>query len=205
MANITLLGVNYAAVPAVDLPQTGGGTVRFYENGGTPSATHHIIEFELENSTVTIDAYYDSAWISDAIRATTPATYNGQTVESASLDGVAWYTRPSGTWETIYDGTPNLEAATPYPYFWISELSDVTIPQNSVWRATFDGTEYVLTATQTVASYGYCIGNPVYGGGSDDGTPVPICLYHTPWGAWSGDADASPGSHSLKIERQVSA
>lgn len=91
MANITLLGVNYAAVPAVDLPQTGGGTVRFYENGGTPSATHHVIEFELENSTVTIDAYYDSAWISDAIRATTPVTYNGQTVESASLDGVAWY------------------------------------------------------------------------------------------------------------------
>ena len=91
MANITLLGVNYAAVPAVDLPQTGGGTVRFYENGGTPSATHHIIEFELENSTVTIDAYYDSAWISGAITATEPTEYNGQTVVSASLDGVTWY------------------------------------------------------------------------------------------------------------------
>lgn len=35
MANITLLGASYTDVPAVDLPQTGGGTVRFYENGGT--------------------------------------------------------------------------------------------------------------------------------------------------------------------------
>lgn len=34
MANITLLGASYTDVPAIDLPQTGGGTVRFYENGG---------------------------------------------------------------------------------------------------------------------------------------------------------------------------
>lgn len=37
MANITLLGASYTDVPAVDLPQTGGGTVRFYEDGGTTS------------------------------------------------------------------------------------------------------------------------------------------------------------------------
>lgn len=32
MANITLLGASYTDVPAVDLPKTGGGTVRFYED-----------------------------------------------------------------------------------------------------------------------------------------------------------------------------
>ena len=37
MANITLLGASYTDVPAVTLPQTGGGTVTFYENGGGPS------------------------------------------------------------------------------------------------------------------------------------------------------------------------
>lgn len=206
MANITLMGASYTDVPAIDLPKTGGGTVRFYENGGTPSATAHTIEFEFSDGTsTTLTGYWDASFITSAITATTPTEYGGKTVSSASLDGVAWYTRPSGTWETIYDGTPNLEADTPYPYFWISELSDVTIPQNSVWRVTFDGTEYVLTATQTIASYGYYIGNGAYGGGSDDGTPVPLCLYHTPWGAWSGGADASAGNHQLKIERQVSA
>ena len=31
MANVTVAGASYQNVPAVDLPQTGGGTVRFYE------------------------------------------------------------------------------------------------------------------------------------------------------------------------------
>lgn len=204
MANITLLGASYTDVPAVDLPKTGGGTVRFYENGGTPSATQHTILFEFEDSTSTsITAYYDSAFISNAITATTPTEYGGKTVNSASLDGVAWYTKPVGTWETIYDGNGNLEADDPYPYFWISDLADVVIPQNSVWRITFDGTEYICTATQTLESFGYVIGNPLYSGGADDGSGVPLDLYRSPWGAWSGDADAPVGSHTLKIERQV--
>lgn len=174
------------------------------QGGGTPSATQHTILFEFEDETSTsITAYYDSTFISDAITATTPTEYGGKTVDSASLDGVAWYTKPSGTWETIYDGSGNLEADDPYPYFWISELSDVVIPQNSVWRITFDGTEYICTATQTIESYGYTIGNPLYSGGADDGTPVPLCLFHTSWGAWSGGADASAGNHTLKVERQV--
>lgn len=43
MANITLLGASYTDVPAVDLPQTGGGTVRFYENGGSSGYTRTTI------------------------------------------------------------------------------------------------------------------------------------------------------------------
>lgn len=39
MANITLMGASYTNVPAVDLPQTGGGTVRFYENGSSGGAS----------------------------------------------------------------------------------------------------------------------------------------------------------------------
>lgn len=92
MANITLMGASYTDVPAVDLPKTGGGTIRFYENGGSPSATQHTILFEFEDTTTTsITAYYDSTFISDAIRATTPTTYGGKTVTLAQLDGVTWY------------------------------------------------------------------------------------------------------------------
>lgn len=35
MAEITFLGTDYENVPAVTLPQTGGGTVTFYERGIT--------------------------------------------------------------------------------------------------------------------------------------------------------------------------
>lgn len=46
--NITLLGANYSAVPAVELPKTGGGTARFidedeiityYTGSGNPSSS----------------------------------------------------------------------------------------------------------------------------------------------------------------------
>lgn len=171
---------------------------------GTPSATSHTILFEFTDETsTTITAYYDSSFISDTITATTPTEYGGKTVDSASLDGVAWYTRPTETWETILDGTTHLEADDPYPYFWISDLADVVIPQNSVWRITFDGTSYVCTATQTLESFGYTIGNPLYSGGADDGSGVPLNLYRSSWGAWSGGADAPAGNYTLKIERQV--
>ena len=39
MANITLMGASYTDVPAVTLPQTGGGTVTFYENGSGGGAS----------------------------------------------------------------------------------------------------------------------------------------------------------------------
>lgn len=92
MANITLKGASYLDVPAIDLPLTGGGTARFYENGGTPSATSHTILFEFSDETsTTITAYYDSSFISNAIRATTPTTYDNKTVTLAQLDGVTWY------------------------------------------------------------------------------------------------------------------
>ena len=151
MANISLLGSDFTNVPAVDLPKTGGGTVRFYESGGgtpaisvvdttdsngccvrtitaldisdttavasdvasgkyfytasgvktagsasggggTPSQTQHTLYFELsDNTDATITAYWDGTFISDAIRATTPTTYNNKTVTYAALDGTAWY------------------------------------------------------------------------------------------------------------------
>lgn len=97
MANITLMGASYTDVPAVDLPQTGGGTVRFYESGGTPSQTQHTILFEFEDTTsASITAYWDGSFISDAITATTPTTYGGKTVALAQLDGVTWYEVSSG-------------------------------------------------------------------------------------------------------------
>lgn len=64
---------------------------------GTPAATSHTIYFEFSDETdTTITAYYDSSFISDAIRATTPSTYGGKTVTLAQLDGVTWYEVSSG-------------------------------------------------------------------------------------------------------------
>ena len=91
MANITLLGASYTDVPAVVLPQTGGGTVTFYENGGV-SATAHEIYLEFSDSTSeTIELYYDDNYISSIITSYQPTTYDNKDIILAQLDGVTWY------------------------------------------------------------------------------------------------------------------
>lgn len=84
MANITLLGASYTDVPAVDLPKTGGGTVRFYENGGTNQ--------DYEDALVALGVQSDLA---DSIEALT--TYaNGVTGESDTNLSDAVHTLGSG-------------------------------------------------------------------------------------------------------------
>ena len=179
-------------------------------SGGTPSVTQHIIYFEFTDSTdATINAWYDGSFISNAITATVPETYGQKTVDSASLDGVEWYRRPTFIWETIWDDVagfyPESNPEEP-PYCWIGDLGDVPIPTDSVWRVTFDGVEYQLIGypTPSDSSHG-AIGNPKYlTGGTDDGSGVMFALFQTPWGAWSGNADVLPDTgHALKIERAI--
>ena len=207
MANITLLGASYTDVPAVDLPKTGGGTVRFYENGGTPSATAHTIEFEFTDSTsTTLTGYWDAAFITSAITATTPTEYGGKTVNSASLDGVEWYNAEA--YVVLYEGTPEFYTDDGN-YFWIPAMASVQPTVGSVWRITIDGTEYDCTAQL----YGYegidvIVGNPVHLGGTDDGSGVPVACYNynnynRAWVAQTTTFTA--GGHTVKIERQGTA
>ena len=204
------------------LPDTGydgfSSVIVGASSGGTPSATAHTIYFEFsDNTNTTITAYYDSTFISDAIAATTPTTYGNKTVTLAQLDNVTWYTRPTETWETVYENnamsyTPESDTSRP-PYCWISSLSDIYPEVGSVWRITFNNVEYRCTA-QSVSINGYTfvtIGNPLYieaGGvyGNDDGSGVPFGFYNSGYGAWTGAADLSKTTQSyasVKIERLV--
>lgn len=97
-AALTAIGAKGVTVPSgatSDDLATLIGSIQ--TGGGTPSATSHTIYFEFSDETsATITAYYDSSFISDAIRATTPTTYGGKTVTLAQLDGVTWYEVSSG-------------------------------------------------------------------------------------------------------------
>lgn len=202
MANITLMGASYTDVPAVDLPQTGGGTVRFYESGGTPSATQHTILFEFEDTTTaTITAYYDSTFISNAITATVPTTYDSKTVEQASLDGVAWYVKPSEDWEVLLDGSVTFGESPPYNQIWIASLGNLHPAVGEVYRVTIDGTAYTLTAHEDSGTV--YIGNPMYDWGTDDGSGVPFCFFNNGYGGLQGGTELSATAHTVKLERQV--
>ena len=214
---ITALDISDTTAVAADVAQgkyfytAAGVKTAGTGSGGTPSQTQHTIYFEFSDSTNTsITGYWDDSFISSAIMATTPTTYGNKTVTLAQLDGVTWYTKPTETWETLYESNdvsyyPEEDPSTP-PYCWIPSLGDVRITQNSVWRVTFDGVLYErFTATYSLDDTNYAFGNPLYlPQHQDDGSGIPFAFYSTDWGAWSGSADVTPNTqHSVKIERLV--
>ena len=188
-------------------------------SGGSPSATQHTIYFEFTDSTnTTINAWYDDSFISDAIKATQPTDYGQKTIDSAELDGIEWYVRPTITWETVYDGMTDFypsgesEGYLVFPYCWLVSMGDIELPSNSVWRVTFDGISYVFTPTSYINMWGQTftiIGNPLFIEGDaskDDGSGVPIGGYAmNQYGAWTFAIDKpnTSASYPLKVERQV--
>ena len=178
----------------------------------TPSATSHTIHFEFADETdTTITTYYDSSFISDAITATTPTTYDSKTVTLAQLDGVTWYEyNSSETWETVFDGNIQWmhEDNGDYPYCWLSTLGSIPITVGSVWRVTYNNTEYRCTGkTVSINGGNYNLfGNPLWFGGTDDGSNVPFSFNdYTTYDAWSGGLNAPnvEGTYYFKIERLV--
>lgn len=97
MANVTLLGASYSDVPAVTLPQTGGGTVTFYENGGGKQMNVQVAQSttRVASTTYTKTASltckttgtYDVYW--DCFRSTTGGTSGSQLHVGSSAYGTA--------------------------------------------------------------------------------------------------------------------
>ena len=176
--------------------------------GVTPSMTQHTIDFEfIDSTTASIVAYFDSSFISSAITAVIPTSYNNKVVETASFDNVIWYARPSTDWEVIYDGTGPVNADSPYNSWWIGNgLEDIYPTEGSIWRITIEGATYSnLVATLNSNLNIIIIGNPMFAADNiaDDGSGIPFCLFNAGWGAWSGGVEnLSVGNHTLKIERQ---
>lgn len=203
-----------------EIPNATGTTLQITTNGSgggggsTPSATQHTIHLEFSDETdADIDVYYDDALIGTMITNYTPNpwTYNNKTVYYASLDNVEWLDN-SATWETLFDGTIDWYGEDPlpegdYPYCWIPSLGDVPTPVGSLWRITFEGVSYVLTAQQSGASSGFTgsgIGNPKYVHGTDNGSDAPFFIgSYNNYGAWSGGTEREwlGGHTSIKVER----
>lgn len=106
MANITLLGASYTDVPAVDLPQTGGGTVRFYENGGgsatlitkniTANGTYSASDDSADGYsevTVNVPSSGSSAWTKVA-----ETSYQVSTTQTSAATVATWATGHSELW-----------------------------------------------------------------------------------------------------------
>lgn len=202
-AALTAIGNKGVTVPQGSTSDDLATLIGSIQTGG--GGTAHTIYFEFSDGTdITITGYWDSSFISDAIRATTPSTYGQKTVDSASLDGVEWYSATA--YVVLYEGTPDFYTDDGN-YFWIPVMGNVLPTVGSVWRITIDGTEYNCTAQ----NYGHAgidviVGNPVHLGRTDDGSGVPVACYNYRNQAWVAQTTTfSTGGHTVKIERQGTA
>ena len=109
--------------------------------------TQHMVHLEFTDSTDTdMSAYYSNSLIGTMITTYTPTTYNNKTVDTAELDEVEWYARPTITWTTIKDEIMTFQPEPDDSYVWISDLASLSITEGSVWRVTFGNTTRIHTA-----------------------------------------------------------
>lgn len=152
MANITLLGASYTDVPAVDLPQTGGGTVRFYENGGGTPAISVVDTLDSHGGTIreitALDISDTTAVASDVAQGKYFYTAAGvKTAGTASGGGT-----PSATSHTIYFEFSDNTNTTITAYWddsFISSAITATTP------TTYGGKTVTLAQLDGVTWYSY--------------------------------------------------
>ena len=112
--NITLMGASYTGVPAVTLPQTGGGTARFDDASVTTATADDVAEgkiFLAADGTITIGTATDGT--QEAITITDTEDSHGGTIRE--ITGMTWYKRylpPSAELVAEHDETINLSADT---------------------------------------------------------------------------------------------
>lgn len=118
MANVSLWGANYSNVPAITLPQTGGGTVTFYENGsgGMNVQGYHGMDYAKASSytatdvtlTVKTTGTYRISWM--GYRNTTSGTSGSRLYINGSAYGSAHTSFTSNYGQSVVLTGVNLNA-----------------------------------------------------------------------------------------------
>lgn len=135
-------------------------------SGGSPSATQHSIYFEFSDSTnTTINAWYDDAFISNAITATTPTTYGGKTVTLAQLDGVTWYQAGGGD---IPLNTELVDYTAVRTGYYVDDTANGAIVAGESWDCVTDYIQIDPSMTFSFASKAW------YGVGFYDSSKNPV-------------------------------
>lgn len=112
--NISLMGASYTDVPAVVLPQTGGGTARFDDASVTTAVAADVAQgkvFLASDGTITTGTGTGGG--GEAIIITDTTDVSGGIIRE--IDGMTWYTRylpPSAELVAEHEETINLSADT---------------------------------------------------------------------------------------------
>lgn len=150
MANITLLGASFTDVPAVQLPQTGGGVVTFYENGGSVDLVPYAIRPDAE----LIKTYTSDQYAVDDLGLTIPAyTTTAQTLKASanlsptvSVDLTNYRYIAVERFLTIPEYSVTTKGKGRQEYLWCNYVYEVTQAHASAFPTIIDPTKTITTA-----------------------------------------------------------
>ena len=171
--NVTVAGASYTAVPAVDLPKTGGGTATFTDTSPTTAVESDVASGKI-------------FFKSDGSQATGTASGGGGT-----------------TWETVFDSNISVEYDTPNNYFIVANFTNAFGADETYRVTWGSSGQYVCEtfAHQSEQGDGYAIGNAGLVGGTDTGEP--FVMYRQWVTYLVGETTSSTGTLHLKIEKQT--
>ena len=116
-------------------------------------------------------------------------------------------------WETVHTGSYGISADQDNTGYFVTDLEPFDpLALNSIWRITYNGTQYTLNATQTAAAtmnadygVGYAVGNyGIWGDSTNTGEPFIAGVFN-----WSGLTNmvfgtaASSGNVTIRVERMA--
>ena len=207
MPDIRLMGVTYPDVPAVDLPQNGGGTARFYilnnqNKTVTPTESQQIITADSGYTglgQVTVGAISD-VYVGSGItrRTSSDLTASGRTV-----------TAPAGYYESaatkqVQQGTEGTPTATKgaVSNHAVTITPSVTNSEGYISGGTRTGTAVTVTAAELVSG----TLTPTSGGTKDvtNYASVEIPLASAPTSTWSEAFTTIDGSRKWRNNVAVS-
>ncbi len=149
MANITLMGASYSDVPAVTLPQTGGGTVTFYENGGSAELVPYAIRPDAE----LIQTYTSDQYAVADLGLTIPSyTTTAQTLKAAanlsptvSVDLTNYRYIAVERFLTIPEYSVDTKGKGRQEYLWCNYIYEITRSQANEFPTIIDPTKKITT------------------------------------------------------------
>lgn len=198
MANVSLWGTDYTNVPALDVPQTGGGEVRFYEVGGSQTITQNNT-YDVTSLAQVVVNVSGGAPVIESL-SVTPTT-SQQTFDSSSVDGykpVVVAAMSSGT-----AGTPTATKGTVSNHS-VSVTPSVTNSTGYITGGTKTGTAVTVSASELVSGT-----YSVTSSGTKDVTnyasaSVPAGSATAPSSISGTSASVSTGTNTITLSKTVS-
>lgn len=208
--NITLLGASYSAVPAVNLPKTGGGTARFDDASVTTATASDVASgkiFLASNGTITTGTASGGGGSSNFTLLGTQAVGSISTSSTSAADtGVSITVKGIYAYDLLVcecsvNSTTNNRHTCTTRLCWLTASSNVSTKDGgtfatATWNEKLSSNGTATTRSNTTAYGVYANGITVSAGSTGDNGQAVITIYRRYNSTYTGTIN---GTYTMRV------